>query len=57
MDEEYLSFNKVIIFGDSGAGKTTLIKFLEDDRIHEQNSSIKYKFISFNYLNIVPDMA
>ena len=57
MDEEYLSFNKVIVFGDSGAGKTTLIKFLEDGRFHEQNSSFKYKFISFNYLNIVPDMA
>ena len=45
MDEEYLSFNKVIVFGDSGAGKTTLIKFLEDGIFHEQNSSFEYKFI------------
>ena len=45
MDEEFLSYNKVIIFGGNGTGKTTLIKFLEDGYFHEVDSKDNYKFL------------
>jgi len=45
MNEEFLSFNKVIVFGDNGTGKTTLIKFFESGRFHEVYSTEDYKFL------------
>ena len=42
--EEFLSFNKVIVFGDKGSGKTTLINFFEKGSFQEQIHT-EYKFI------------
>ena len=42
--EEFLSFNKVIVFGDNGAVKTTLINFFEKGSFQEQIPT-EYKLI------------
>jgi len=44
-EEEHLSFNKVIVFGDKEAGKTTLIKFYGSGRFLEVDSTEDYKFL------------
>ena len=39
METEFMSFNKIIIFGSKGAGKTTLIKKMKS-RINTKNEHL-----------------
>ena len=40
---KFISFQKFIVFGDIGVGKTTLIKFIETNNFKEQYHTENYK--------------
>ena len=45
MNEKFLFFNKVIVFGDKGSGKTTLIEYFRVGYFREVDSTENYKFL------------
>ena len=47
METEFISFQKIIIFGAKGTGKSTLIKKMQNDINLEKETSKESKYLFF----------
>ena len=47
METEYISFQKIIIFGAEGTGKSTLIKKMKNEINLEKEASKESKYLFF----------